>query len=43
VEWHAGNRNERFILFSRSGFTPAMLDMSKRENVVLVGGESTLR
>ena len=43
VEWHAGKRNERFILFSRSGFTPAMLDLAKREKVVLVEGERTLR
>ncbi|RJP24400.1 MAG: ATP-binding protein [Deltaproteobacteria bacterium] len=39
VEWHTGKRKERFILFSRSGFTPAMLDEAKRENVVLVEGE----
>lgn len=43
VEWHAGKRNERFILFSRSGFTPGMLDVAKQEKVVLVDGESTLR
>ena len=43
VEWHAGRRNERFILFSRSGFTPAMLDLAKREKVVLIEGESALR
>jgi len=39
VEWHAGKRKERFILFSRSGFTPSMLDEAKREKVVLVEGE----
>jgi AAA+ ATPase superfamily predicted ATPase len=43
VEWHAGRRNERIILFSRSGFTPAMLDVAKREKVVLFEGESALR
>jgi len=43
VEWRTGKRNERFILFSRSGFTPAMLDVAKREKVVLVEGENTLR
>src|SRR5659263_610187 len=43
VEWHAGRRNERFVLFSRSGFTPAMLDLAKREKVVLAEGESTHR
>lgn len=43
VEWHAGKRTERFFLFSRSGFTPAMLDVAKREKVVLVEGENALR
>lgn len=43
VEWHAGRRNERFILFSRSGFTPAMLDLAKREKVILVEGERATR
>ncbi|MHB1012749.1 MAG: ATP-binding protein [Desulfobacteria bacterium] len=43
VEWHAGKKNERFILFSRSGFTPSMLDVAKREKVVLVEGERTIR
>jgi hypothetical protein len=43
VEWHAGKRNERFILFSRSGFSPPMLDVAKREKVVLIEGESALR
>lgn len=43
VEWHSGKRKERFILFSRSGFTPAMLGVAKREKVVLVEGETTLR
>jgi len=43
VEWHAGKRTERFILFSRSGFTPTMLDVAKREKVVLFEGESPLR
>jgi hypothetical protein len=43
VEWHAGKRNERFILFSRSGFSPPMLDVAKREQVVLIEGESALR
>ncbi|MGB5198143.1 MAG: DUF234 domain-containing protein, partial [Candidatus Deferrimicrobium sp.] len=43
VEWRAGKRKERFILFSRSGFTPAMLDEANREKVVLVEGEGALR
>ncbi len=43
VDWHKGKRNERFILCSRSGFTPAMLDVAKRERVVLIEGEHVLR
>ncbi len=43
VEWHAGKRTERFILFSRSGFTPEMLAVAKREKVVLFEGENALR
>jgi hypothetical protein len=43
VEWHAGKRKERFILFSRSGFTPTMLEEAKREKVVLVEGEGAPR
>jgi len=43
VEWHAGRRKERYILFSRSGFTPAMLDLANQEKVVLVEGETALR
>jgi AAA+ ATPase superfamily predicted ATPase len=43
VEWHAGKRTARFVLFSRSGFTPAMLDLAIREKVVLVEGEHRLQ
>ncbi len=43
IEWHAGKRKERLILFSRSGFTPAMLDLANREKVLLVEGETALR
>ena len=43
VEWHAGKRNNRFILCSRSGFTPAMVDVAKRERVVLFEGEDVHR
>ncbi|HEY3489833.1 MAG TPA: ATP-binding protein [Candidatus Deferrimicrobiaceae bacterium] len=42
VEWNIGKRSERFILFSRSGFTPAMHEVAKRENVILVEGEERI-
>jgi hypothetical protein len=32
-------RRERFCLFSRSGFTKAMLDRAERENVILFEDE----
>lgn len=43
VEWHTGKRSERYVLFSRNGFTPAMLDVAKRENAVLWEGEGIVR
>ncbi|MBI4121787.1 MAG: ATP-binding protein [Parcubacteria group bacterium] len=35
VEWNAGERKERFVLFSKSGFTAAMRELAKQEDVVL--------
>jgi uncharacterized protein len=39
VEWHGDRRAERFVLFSRSGFTAGMYDLAKQEKVVLIEGE----
>jgi len=36
VDWHKDDRTNRFILFSRSGFTEAMLTLAKKEQVHLV-------
>jgi AAA+ ATPase superfamily predicted ATPase len=38
VQWGRGNRKERFILFSKSGFTEDMLKLAKNEGVLLVEG-----
>lgn len=35
VEWRMGNREERFCLFSKSGFTPDMLKLARKEKVLL--------
>ncbi len=43
VEWHRHERKERFILFSRSGFTREMEELADRERVVLVRGENVRR
>jgi uncharacterized protein len=39
VDWHAGKRKERFMLFSKSGFTPAMIHLAREKQVILVHGE----
>lgn len=43
VDWGGRERQERFILFSRSGFTTAMRQVAKQENVVLVSGDKLSR
>jgi len=35
VDWHSGDRTERYCLFSKSGFTTAMLELAHKEGVVL--------
>jgi len=35
VDWHSEERTERFCLFSRSGFTKPMLDLARKEGVIL--------
>lgn len=35
VDWHSGERTGRFCLFSKSGFTEAMLDLARKESVIL--------
>jgi AAA+ ATPase superfamily predicted ATPase len=35
VDWHNGERTERFCLFSRSGFTKDMRELAQQEGIVL--------
>jgi hypothetical protein len=35
VDWHNGERTERFCLFSRSGFTKSMRELAQQEGIVL--------
>jgi len=39
VSWRRGERSDRFVLFSRSGFTDAMIARAKEDGVVLVHGD----
>lgn len=36
VDWHTAKRREHYILFSKSGFTPDMIERAKKEGVHLV-------
>jgi len=40
VEWGSKKRKNRYILFSRSGFTKRMKELAKGEDVILVTGNS---
>ena len=42
VQWERGNRLERYIVFSKSGFTEGMLALAQEENVLLVHGDRLL-
>jgi len=35
VDWHNGERTERFCLFSRSGFTKNMRELARKERIIL--------
>jgi AAA+ ATPase superfamily predicted ATPase len=39
IDWHNDVRASRFVLFSRSGFTEAMLEVAGKEGVLLVHGD----
>jgi len=43
VDWHKDKRKNRFILFSKSGFTRRMIEISEREKVLLVYRDKVLR
>jgi hypothetical protein len=40
VEWRNDKRHEKYILFSRSGFTDGMLKLASSEGVILVHGDT---
>ena len=42
VDWNRGKRKEHFMLFSRSGFTDAVVKTASKENVILFKGETIL-
>ena len=42
VDWHGKGRIDKFMLFSRSGFTDAMLDRAKKEDVLLIHRDKVL-
>ncbi len=43
VEWHKGKRKDKFILFSKSGFTSRMIEIAKKEKVLLVHKDSVVK
>jgi AAA+ ATPase superfamily predicted ATPase len=43
VPWERGTRKERYILFSKSGFTPDMVKVAKTDGVFLVEGKKLLK
>ena len=42
VDWNRGTRKEHSMLFSRSGFTEAVLKAASKEGIILVKGETVL-
>ncbi|NWF75607.1 MAG: hypothetical protein HXY53_03375 [Nitrospirae bacterium] len=43
VDWHKNKRKEKFILFSKNGFTSKMIEIAKKENVLLVQSEKIIK
>jgi AAA+ ATPase superfamily predicted ATPase len=39
VDWHNDDRTSRFMLFSKGGFTDGMLELGKKEDVLLLHGD----
>jgi len=39
VDWHNDDRTNRFMLFSKGGFTDGMLELGKKEDVLLLHGD----
>ncbi|MEW6419050.1 MAG: ATP-binding protein [Nitrospirota bacterium] len=43
VDWHNGKRKDRFILFSKNGFTQGMKEISKKEDVLLIQKDRVIK
>ena len=43
VNWKKGSRKERYILFSKSGFTKDMVELARKENVHLIHKDKLVR
>ncbi len=42
VDWHNDKRKDRFMLFSKSSFTQRMIDIAKKEGVLLVHKDAVI-
>lgn len=43
VDWHKDKRTDRFMLFSKSGFTDGLLEAAQRDNLLLIHKDRLLR
>lgn len=43
VDWHKDRRRDKFMLFSKSGFTPQMTEIAKQQNVLLIHGDRIVK
>ncbi|RJO61287.1 hypothetical protein C4544_03285 [candidate division WS5 bacterium] len=43
VDWQNEKRNNRYILFSKSGFTPRMAELAGKEDILLIHGDKVLK
>lgn len=43
VDWHNDKRKNRFVFFSKSGFTPKMIEIAKKEDILLVHKDKVVR
>jgi len=43
VDWHKDNRKDKFMLFSKSGFTQRMIEIARKEGVILVQKDKLIK
>lgn len=43
VDWHSKDRKEKFILFTKSGFTKNMLKLAREEKIILVHQDKVIK